>query len=69
MLFKMPTISENSVYEIACETREPQRNTNAFDESTSTWNILLKGINFIEKGGCCFKMHLCIADKRCFPLF
>lgn len=67
-LLKQPMISENHVYEIASKTREPQRNTNAFNESTSNWHILLKYINFIGKGGYyCSKMQHCIGDKRsCF---
>lgn len=52
-LLTQPTSSENHPYAIARETREPQRNTNGFDEATSNWHILLKCINFIENGGCC----------------
>lgn len=47
-LLKQPTLSENHIYEIASKTKGPQRNTNDFDESTSTWHILLKYLNLLE---------------------
>lgn len=63
-LLKHLTISENHVYETASKTREPQRNTNVFNESTSNWHLLLKYFKIIRKGGHCSKVQYCRGSER-----